>query len=182
MTRTTLLIPAALLASLAWLGAQDAPKPDPKPAEAPKVEAKAAPKADPKSAPKAAPKPAAKAAPKGKAGKAGTSILPQPNMPLVPKASAPVPLPSKKKPVKLPYEKRVNLNAASREELMKVPTVDGPTADRIIANRPYKVTGELLVRNVVPGAHFWTVKDLVTAGPTLEKLAAAKAAKAPAKK
>ena len=89
---------------------------------------------------------------------------PNPNAPLTPTPSTKVPLPSRKKPPKIPYEQRVNLNGASREELMKLPLVDGPQADKIIAGRPYKLSGELLTRNIVPGAHFWTLKEKVTAG------------------
>jgi DNA uptake protein ComE-like DNA-binding protein len=114
-------------------------------------------KAGGKSAPK---KPVAKSDPAAKA----IFGRPNPNAPLTPTPSTKVPLPSRKKPPKIPYEQRVNLNGASREELMKIPAVDAATADRIIAGRPYKMSAELLTRNIVPGAHFWTIKDKVTAG------------------
>lgn len=96
---------------------------------------------------------------------------------LIPKSKG-----KKKKPKKIPYAQRINLNGASREELMKVPTIDAQTADKIIAGRPYKTTGELLIRNIVPGAHFWTIKEKVTAGPTGPKKPAATSGKVPAKK
>lgn len=149
-----MLSTTAAVALIAILGVQSPQPPTPPPAApqsaAPKQAAPPSATPKPPAKPKAAP-PAAKGGPfKG---------------PIAPMPTTPVPLPSKKKPAKLPYEKRVNLNAASREELMKLPLVDGPQADKIIAGRPYKLSAELMTRGIVPGAHFYTLKGLVTAGP-----------------
>lgn len=148
---------AALLAAfLPLIGQEPAKVPPAVPAaeaRPPAVKPKAA-------APKTAKKPAGKVDPAAKA----MFGAPNPKAPLVPTPSTKVPLPSKKKPAKIPYEKRMNLNGASREELMTLPTVDAATADKIIAGRPYKVSAELLTRNIIPGAHFWTLKPKVTAG------------------
>ena len=156
----TLTVPKALLAALLLVAIlpligqapPQAPPTSPKPSE---VKPKTAPK--PSSSPK---KPPRKVNPAAK----GMFGPPSPNQPLVPTPASKVPLPSKQKPAKIPYEKRINLNGASREELMTLPTVDAATADRIIAGRPYKMSAELLTRNIVPGAHFWTIKPKVTAG------------------
>lgn len=149
-------LPTVLLlaAILPLIGQEPAP---PQPAGPKAVETK--PKADSRP-PKAAKKPSGKVDPAAK----GMFGPPSPNQPLVPTPATKVPLPSRKKPAKIPYEKRINLNGASREELMTLPTVDAATADRIIAGRPYKMSAELLTRNIVPGAHFWTIKPKVTAG------------------
>lgn len=150
------LLAAALLAAVLPLGSQEPPRPaGPKPVEAAPAKPKAAaPKA------KAAKPPAGKTDPAAK----GMFGKPNPNAPLTPAPTSKVPLPSRKKPAKIPYEKRMNLNGASREELMTLPTVDAATADKIIAGRPYKMSAELLTRNIIPGAHFWTIKPKVTAG------------------
>lgn len=151
------LLVAALLAVFPPLVGQEPPPASPKPAEG------IAPGAKPKAAPKA--KSAAKSA-KSKSDPTAKGMLgpPNPGAPLTPTPAAKVPLPSRKKPPKIPYEQRINLNGASREELMTLPTVDAATADRIIAGRPYKLSGELLTKNIVPGAHFFTIKGKVTAG------------------
>lgn len=168
MTAPKALLLAALLGAFAPLPGQD-PVPSAKPAD-PKPAAKPVdPKPSAKPAdPKPAAKPAAKATKKtpAKADPAAKAVLgiPNPNAPLVPKSATKVPVPRRQKPEKIPYEKRMNLNGASREELMTLPAVDGATADRIIAGRPYKMSAELLTRNIVPGAHFWTIKPKVTAG------------------
>ncbi len=39
---------------------------------------------------------------------------------------------------------KININNASKEELIKLPGVGGATADKIIANRPYKSADDLL--------------------------------------
>lgn len=43
----------------------------------------------------------------------------------------------------------VDLNAASKEDLMKLPGVDDATADKIIAARPFKNRGELTSKSIV---------------------------------
>jgi DNA uptake protein ComE-like DNA-binding protein len=48
----------------------------------------------------------------------------------------------------------VNLNTASREQLMKLPGVDQERADRIVANRPYDRSEDLLKKHVVPKSEY----------------------------
>ena len=44
---------------------------------------------------------------------------------------------------------KVDLNTASKEDLMKLPGVDDATADKIIAGRPYSSKNELVKKNVL---------------------------------
>jgi competence protein ComEA len=44
---------------------------------------------------------------------------------------------------------KVDLNTASKEDLMKLPGVDDATADKIIAGRPYSSKSELVKKNVL---------------------------------
>ena len=44
---------------------------------------------------------------------------------------------------------KVDLNTASKEDLMKLPGVDDATADKIIAGRPYMSKSELVKKSVL---------------------------------
>ncbi len=61
---------------------------------------------------------------------------------------------------------RVDLNSATREELLKLPGVDEATADKIIAARPFKARAELRSKNVVSGVEYARLRDHVLAKPT----------------
>jgi hypothetical protein len=62
-------------------------------------------------------------------------------------------------------EHYVDLNSASRKELMTLPGIGATEADRIIANRPYLTKTELVTKNVLPVGPFMSVKPLVVAMP-----------------
>lgn len=47
------------------------------------------------------------------------------------------------------FVSRVNLNTASREELMRLPDVSGDMADKIIAGRPFGSTKELVAKGIL---------------------------------
>lgn len=67
-------------------------------------------------------------------------------------------------------EHYVDLNSASRKELMTLPGIGAAEANKIIANRPYLVKTDLVTKNVLPVGPFLSVRHLVVAMPkTLPK-------------
>ena len=62
-------------------------------------------------------------------------------------AASPTVLPARRGPA--PVEHYVDLNSATRTELMTLPGVGKAEADRIIANRPYLVKTDLVSKNVL---------------------------------
>ena len=64
-----------------------------------------------------------------------------------------------------PAQYYVDLNSASRKELMTLPGIGGSEAGRIIANRPYLAKTELVTKNVLPIGPFVSLKHLVVAMP-----------------
>jgi DNA uptake protein ComE-like DNA-binding protein len=59
----------------------------------------------------------------------------------------------------------VNINTATASDLVLFLGLTQETADRVVANRPYKVKGELVARNVLPKATFDELKDRMTVTP-----------------
>jgi len=60
----------------------------------------------------------------------------------------------------------VDLNRASRKELMTLPGIGADDADRIIAHRPYLSKGDLVAKNALPIGPFVSIRHLVVALPT----------------
>jgi DNA uptake protein ComE-like DNA-binding protein len=60
-------------------------------------------------------------------------------------------------------EALLDLNSASREDLIKLKGIGEARADAIIKGRPYKGKNELLDRKIVPESVYNDIKDLVIA-------------------
>ena len=59
-------------------------------------------------------------------------------------------------------DKPIDLNSASKAQLMGLPGMDGATADRIIAGRPYSSEHELLERHIVARDEYNKIADSIT--------------------
>ena len=62
----------------------------------------------------------------------------------------------------LKRDETVDLNHATREQLAKLPGVDNATADRVIAERPFKDTHQLVTRRIVSEEEYQRIRDRVT--------------------
>lgn len=60
--------------------------------------------------------------------------------------------------------KAINVNQASREELLTLPGVTEHEADRIISERPYDNAHDLVTRHVLPESEYDKIRDRVIAG------------------
>jgi DNA uptake protein ComE-like DNA-binding protein len=56
---------------------------------------------------------------------------------------------------------KLNINQASRQEIINILGLDGETADRIIEHRPYPTRLDLLGRMVVPDEIYRSIKDRI---------------------
>jgi competence protein ComEA len=61
-------------------------------------------------------------------------------------------------------DKLVNINSASRAQLMELPGVTGDRADKIIAGRPYQRTDELVSRGIMSRSEYDKISGQVMAG------------------
>jgi competence protein ComEA len=57
----------------------------------------------------------------------------------------------------------LDINSATKEELMKLPGIGEVYSDKIIKGRPYKGKNELVSKNIVPEATYAKIKDLIIA-------------------
>jgi len=58
----------------------------------------------------------------------------------------------------------VNINTASATDMVLFLGLSKDMAERVIVNRPYKLKGELVAKNVVPKATFDSIKEKITVG------------------
>ncbi len=59
--------------------------------------------------------------------------------------------------------KAININKASREDLLNLPGMTEHEADRIIAARPYDNADDLVTRRVITGSEYDKIRDRVIA-------------------
>lgn len=60
-------------------------------------------------------------------------------------------------------DKAVNLNTASKDQLLSLPGLTSAEADRVIAGRPYSEPDDLVTRNIVPKNEYNKIANHVTA-------------------
>ena len=60
-------------------------------------------------------------------------------------------------------DKPLDVNSATRNDLMSLPGIDDAAADRIVAGRPYNEPRELVTRRIVSKTEFDKITDRVTA-------------------
>ncbi len=60
--------------------------------------------------------------------------------------------------------KAININKASREDLLTLPELTEHEADRIIAERPFDNAHDLVSRHVIPESEYDKIRDRVIAG------------------
>jgi DNA uptake protein ComE-like DNA-binding protein len=64
-----------------------------------------------------------------------------------------------------PMPSSMNVNKASASDMVLVLGLSKEVADRIVANRPYRVKGELVAKNVVPKDTFDLIKERISVSP-----------------
>jgi DNA uptake protein ComE-like DNA-binding protein len=57
----------------------------------------------------------------------------------------------------------VNINSASANDLVLFLGLTKEMAEKVVANRPYRLRGELVAKNVIPKATFDVIKDRISA-------------------
>jgi DNA uptake protein ComE-like DNA-binding protein len=60
-------------------------------------------------------------------------------------------------------DKPLDINAATREQLISLPGVTGAEADQLIAKRPFDDPGQLVTRHVLPQSKYDKISDRLTA-------------------
>lgn len=81
-------------------------------------------------------------------------------LPNAPATPTPAPAPAPASPS--PSPGTVNMNTASASDLVLFLGLTKEVADKVVANRPYKVKGELVSKNVLPRGTFDAIKDRIT--------------------
>lgn len=99
-----------------------------------------------------------------------TASIPMQKTPPIDTIPAPVKPPAKPEaaPLAAPLKGAlapVNINTASANDLVLFLGLTKEVAEKVVANRPYRLRGELVAKDVVPKATFDVIKDRITASP-----------------
>ena len=60
-------------------------------------------------------------------------------------------------------DKQLDLNTATKDQLLSLPGVTAAEADRVIAGRPYNEAVDVVTRRIMPKAEYVKISDRVTA-------------------
>jgi competence protein ComEA len=60
-------------------------------------------------------------------------------------------------------DRPLDINAATKDQLMSLPGMTAAAADRVIAGRPYTAPGDLVNRHVLSQAEYSKIADRITA-------------------
>jgi DNA uptake protein ComE-like DNA-binding protein/outer membrane murein-binding lipoprotein Lpp len=80
-------------------------------------------------------------------------------------AQAPSAAPSAPVPASAPGSASMNINKVSANDLVLFLGLKQDEAERIVNNRPYRVKGELVAKNIVPKETFDLIKDRISVSP-----------------
>jgi competence protein ComEA len=80
-----------------------------------------------------------------------------------PMAAKPLSAKASSKPMAHAAEEAIDLNTATRDQLVGLPGIGTTYADAIIKNRPYKAKNELVSRKIIPSAAYKKIQSKVIA-------------------
>jgi competence protein ComEA len=71
--------------------------------------------------------------------------------------------PTAKKTSSKPAAEKLDINAATRDQLKELPGIGDATADKIIAGRPYRAKNDLVKRKIVSESTYEGIKEQIIA-------------------
>ncbi len=80
-----------------------------------------------------------------------------------PPTTAPAPKPSTTTPAPKPAAELIDINAATKEQLMTLKGIGEARSDAIIKGRPYRAKNELVDKKIVPQSVYNDIKDQIIA-------------------